>query len=152
MEVMVAETPTATLRLDYGKFKQDFKASLDLKKSFMRHTHIVEHSSTFGKNDILEFVYLSLNWGKIVGTLNLATDSPKMIHLFMCTIKDFVKYTPGTIDAKKRVIHFNENKVASDDLLIVHTMVPIPNHHLEELLAKHLFDYTETRWETFFSL
>ncbi len=148
MKLEIIGDVLALCSINMKQFREDFRKTLDLKNSIKTNFKVIKEGE-FKEEELFKYVYLGLNWGRILDLINEIDKDGMEIRFFKCKFGEKVELTPDLVSEDGRQFIFKQEVKEGEDIIMVNSFMNSPDFDISSYLNSTTFNYGKTNWKAF---
>lgn len=149
--IEMSKDRVANVDLDIGAIITTFLTENDLKlaiSSCMKITYMNDEIFE-SEDDLLDMIYFNMDWGQIFRNYDGSNMKDFQVSVIKVLIKNQIRYEPYVVDREKGIFELKAITEDNEDYMVVHTAVPMIEHHIEYMLSGNLVDYNNKEFKQY---
>lgn len=146
MKILVNKQPVVSARMNMLEFEDKFREYFKLEKAF-QESITIDKNKTMSKNDAMNLIFTGIDWGTVFQLYH--NEKQDQMNIYVCTVKveGLNIYKPKETVINSGEYNFEENTYSGEELIVIHSFVPLFEHHVEKFISDLILDYGHDTWK-----
>jgi uncharacterized LabA/DUF88 family protein len=145
MKLRIVGDRLALAKVNMKQFKADFAMTLNREDSLKSNFEVIEKGN-FDKEKLFKYVYLSLDWGRIIDFLHDSDKEEMLIKFYKMEFSDKVEWVPDLMSEDGREFIFKQEVKNGFDVFMINSFIPSPDFDIRSYLNSTSYNYGFRRW------
>jgi len=147
IEIEISDTLVFSAAVDLIKFKKILGSEWNLEKAVKNSTTILFNiTPSIIEDNILDLVWLNLDWGKLIDTFSDSNDSVMKVNGYLVNYKDWIRFKPGFVKTSRKFIIDVEEKKDGSEVILIQSLRPYPTFSIKNFIDTFQFTYGSNKW------